>query len=69
MTTPQDDDRQLGFIDHMTGSDVTAIGYLTGPGLFEHPVTYSVVNGRAIYEGCIDMGPADEVAAQAVEIA
>ena len=53
----------------MAGSDVTAVGYLTGPGLFEQPVTYAVVDGRAIYEGCIDMGPADEVAAQAEEIA
>jgi hypothetical protein len=65
---PQDD-RQLGVIDHMAGSDVTAVGYLTGPGLFEQPVTYAVVDGRAIYDGCIDMGPADEVAAQAEEIA
>ena len=65
---PQDD-RQLGVVDHMTGSDVTAVGYLTGPGLFEFPVTYSVVGDRAIHEGCIDMGPAAEVAAQAVEIA
>ena len=65
---PQDD-RQLGVIDHMAGSDVTAVGYLTGPGLFEQPVTYAVVDGRAIYDGCIDMGAADEVAAQAEEIA
>jgi hypothetical protein len=65
---PQDD-LQLGVIDHMAGSDVTAVGYLTGPGLFEFPVVYSVVDGRAIHEGCIDMGPADEVAAQAQEVA
>jgi hypothetical protein len=26
---PQDD-RQLGVVDHMAGSDVTAIGYLSG---------------------------------------
>ena len=63
-----EDDRQLGVVDHMAGSDVTALGYLTGPGLFEFPVTYSVVDGRAIHDGCIDMGPADEVAAQAEEI-
>jgi hypothetical protein len=65
---PQDD-LQLGVIDHMAGSDVTAVGYLTGPGVFEFPVVYSVVDGRAIHEGCIDMGPADEVAVQAQEIA
>ena len=64
---PQDD-MQLGVIDHMAGSDVTALGYLTGPGLFEHPVVYAVVDGRAIHEGCIDMGPADEVAADAERI-
>ena len=66
--TPQDD-QQLGYVDHMAGSDVTALGYLTGPGLFEHPVTYAVVDGRAIHDGCIDMGPADAVAAEAAEVA
>ena len=66
--TPQDD-RPLGYVDHMAGSDVTALGYLTGPGLFEHPVTYAVVDGRAIHDGCIDMGPADAVAAEAAEVA
>src|SRR3954469_15397007 len=65
--TPQDD--QLGFVDHLAGSDVTALGYLTGPGLFEYPVTYAVVDGRAIHDGCIDMGPADAVAAEAEVIA
>jgi hypothetical protein len=64
-----DDGVQLGTTDHMAGSDVTARGYLTGPGLVEFPVEYAVVDGRAIHEGCIDMGPAEQVAAAAVEIA
>lgn len=64
-----DDDRQLGVTDHMAASDVTGHGFLTGPGLLEFPVQYAVVDGRAIHEGCIDMGPVAEVEAEARAIA
>jgi hypothetical protein len=64
-----DDDRQLGVIDHMAAGPVTGRGFLTGPGLVDHPVEYAVVDGRAIHEGCIDLGPVDQVAAEAVEVA
>lgn len=64
-----DDDRQLGVIDHMAASPVSGSGFLTGPGLVEHPVRYAVVDGRAIHDGCIDMGPVEEVEAQAAEVA
>ncbi|SOD97895.1 M12 family metallopeptidase [Blastococcus haudaquaticus] len=63
------DDRQLGVVDHMAAGPVSGSGFLTGPGLFEHPVRYAVVDGRAIHDGCIDMGPVDEVEAQAAEVA
>jgi hypothetical protein len=36
-------------------------GYLSGPGFTDAPVTYSVVEGIAVYDGCIDMGPVDDV--------
>src|SRR3712207_6046931 len=64
-----DDDRQLGVIDHMAASPVSGSGFLTGPGLVEHPVRFAVVDGRAIHDGCIDMGPVEEVEAEAAEIA
>lgn len=64
-----DEDRQPGSIDHMAASPVSGSGFLTGPGLYEHPVRYAVVDGRAIHDGCIDMGPAEQVAAEAVETA
>jgi hypothetical protein len=43
-------------------------GYLSGPGFTSAPVRYSVVDGIAIYDGCIDMGAAEEVAAQADQV-
>lgn len=43
-------------------------GYLSGPGFVDEPVRYSVVNGIALFQGCIDMGPVDEVEARAAEV-
>jgi hypothetical protein len=63
-----DDDRQLGVIDHMAASPVSGSGFLSGPGLVEHPVRYAVVDGRAIHDGCIDMGPVEEVEAETAEV-
>lgn len=54
--------------DHLAGSSETGRGYLTGPGLFEFPVDYAVVGGHAIHEGCIDLGPVEEVEREAQRI-
>jgi len=62
------DDQQLGVTDHMAHGSETGEGYLSGPGLVEFPVTYVVVDGRAIHDGCIDMGPVEQVRAEAEEI-
>jgi len=45
-------------------SDIRS-GYLTGPGVDHLPVRYSVIDGRAIFDGCIDMGPVESVEADA----
>ena len=47
------------------GSKDVRTGYLSGPGFTDKPVRYSVVDGIAIYDGCIDMGPVEEVEAYA----
>jgi hypothetical protein len=43
-------------------------GYLSGPGFTEALVRYSVVDGIALYDGCIEMGPAEAVASQAEQV-
>ncbi len=43
-------------------------GYLSGPGFADAPVNFSVIEGRAIYDGCIDMGSVEAVEAYAAEI-
>jgi hypothetical protein len=48
----------------VTGDEVHT-GYLTGPGVDHLPVQYVVVDGIALFAGCIDLGPADQVAAAA----
>jgi Astacin (Peptidase family M12A)/Polyglycine hydrolase-like, structural repeat len=50
------------------GSRETRTGYLSGPGFVDAAVRYSVVNGIAIFDGCIDMGPVEEVEARAAEV-
>jgi hypothetical protein len=59
--------------ESLAGSEFVAsrevrTGYLSGPGFVDTPVRYSVVDGVAIFDGCIDMGPAEEVAARAERI-
>ncbi|MGH4026773.1 MAG: M12 family metallopeptidase [Pseudonocardiaceae bacterium] len=54
--------------EELVGSRTVRTGYLSGPGFVDAPVRYSVVNGLAIYNGCIDMGPADEVEAHAAQV-
>ena len=46
----------------------TGQGYLSGPGLHEHPVSYVVVDGIALHAGCIELGPIEEVEAEAARI-
>ena len=54
--------------EHMVDEATTGRGYLTGPGISELPVNYAVVNGHAYCEGCIDLGPENEVVAEARRI-
>ncbi|MEQ9358051.1 M12 family metallopeptidase [Coleofasciculus chthonoplastes] len=59
----------VGSVDeHMATSEETGRGYLTGPGLYEFPVDYVVVDGVCIHEGCIDIGSPEEVKAEAERI-
>ena len=51
--------------EELVGSRAVRTGYLSGPGFVEAPVRYSVVGTLAIYNGCIDMGPVEEVEAHA----
>jgi Astacin (Peptidase family M12A)/Bacterial tandem repeat domain 1 len=50
------------------GSKDVRTGYLSGPGFTDKPVRYNVVDGIAIYDGCIDMGPVEEVEAYAAQL-
>ncbi len=43
-------------------------GFLSGPGFVDEPVRYSVVNGIALFQGCIEMGPVAEVEARAADV-
>jgi hypothetical protein len=57
----------------VTSQDLVAsrevrLGFLSGPGFTDAPVRYSVVDGIAIFNGCIDMGPADLVEARAEQV-
>jgi hypothetical protein len=52
----------------MATSDDVRTGYLTGPGVYRLPVQYSVVDGIALFAGCIDLGPVEEVEAEAARI-
>ena len=47
-----------------TSPDIRS-GYLTGPGVDHLPVQFSVIGGRAIFDSCIDLGPVEEVEAEA----
>lgn len=41
------------------------VGFLSGPGFTNEPVRYSVVDNVALFQGCIDMGPATKVEEEA----
>ena len=47
-----------------TATDVRN-GYLTGPGVDHLPIQYGVIDGRAVFDSCIDLGPVEEVEAEA----
>ena len=53
---------------HMAHGTEHGRGYLSGPGITNHPVEYTVVNGVCIHEGCIDMGSVEEVRREAERI-
>ncbi len=57
------DDAGAGW-ELQTSADIRS-GYLTGPGVDHLPVQYSVMGGRAIFDSCIDLGPVEEVEAEA----
>ncbi len=54
--------------EHQIANNGIGRGYLTGPGLYEFPVDYEVIDGIAIHEGCIALGPVEEVEEQASQI-
>lgn len=54
--------------EHMAPNGLTGRGYLTGPGLYEYPVDYAVVNGACVHEGCINIGSPEEVEEEANRI-
>ncbi|NUT93186.1 MAG: hypothetical protein HOY78_14300 [Saccharothrix sp.] len=59
--------------DIVTSGDMAAsrevrTGFLSGPGFVDKPVRYSVVDGIALYQGCIDMGPVEEVEVAAARL-
>ncbi len=54
--------------EHQVDEKKVGRGYLTGPGLYEFPVEYEVVDGIALHEGCIELGPVEEVEEHAQHI-
>ena len=50
------------------GSTDVRVGYLSGPGFTNATVKYDVVDGTAIFDGCIDMGPVEEVEAHTEQV-
>jgi hypothetical protein len=67
MSSNQTSDEQTFDAEMATSNDVRS-GYLTGPGIYQMPVEYNVVDGIALFSGCIDMGPVEEVEAEAARI-
>ncbi|MFC5379257.1 M12 family metallopeptidase [Aquipuribacter nitratireducens] len=64
-TTP---DPTVHVADESGASSQVETGYLSGPGFTDVPVRYSVHDGHAFYQGCIDMGPVDEVRAHTEDV-
>lgn len=52
------------YAELQTSDDIRS-GYLTGPGVDHLPVQFSVIDGRAIFDSCIDLGSVDEALAEA----
>jgi hypothetical protein len=62
--TPHTQEDKAAYAELQTSDDIRS-GYLTGPGVDHLPVQFSVIDGRAIFDSCIDLGPVDEVLAEA----
>lgn len=54
--------------DHMASGKKTGRGYLSAPGIVDLLVDYTVVDGLAIHDGCIELGPVKEVEQEAARI-
>jgi hypothetical protein len=54
--------------EHMVVSNETGRGYLTGPGLYEFPVDYAIVDDLAFHEGCIELDTVKKVEEEAERI-
>ncbi|MFN2497249.1 MAG: M12 family metallopeptidase [Pseudonocardiaceae bacterium] len=67
MTTSNDNDETITS-EELVASRTVRTGYLSGPGFVDVPVRYSVVDGLAIFNGCIEMGPAEDVESHAAAV-
>ncbi len=54
--------------EELVASRAVHTGYLSGPGFVDVPVRYHVVNGPALFNGCIELGPVEEVQAHAARV-
>ncbi|MGH3940472.1 MAG: M12 family metallopeptidase [Pseudonocardiaceae bacterium] len=66
MTTSNEETRVSGA--KTPARTTTHTGYLSGPGFVDVAVRYVVEDGRAIFDGCIDMGPVEQVEAHAAQV-
>ena len=46
----------------------TRTGFVSGPGFTDLPIEYVVTNGVALWQGCIDLGPPEEVERHAATV-
>ncbi len=65
---PATPDPDVVTADESGASSQVETGYLSGPGFEDVPVRYSVHDGHAYYQGCIDMGPVEDVRARTEEV-
>lgn len=65
-----DEDMQPGEIENEApeGNVAVGTGFFSGPGITNKPVEYVVVNGIAFCEGCVELGPIEEVEREAESI-
>src|SRR5687768_10104002 len=54
--------------DWFRGSDETGVGFISGNTFQDKQVEYSVINGRAIFEGDIDLGPVGALQSRAAAL-